>query len=128
MTKRPEFLCNLLQKFEIVLTVGPWNDEFVLVETVFTLSGLLLSAFLVNPFYVSWINWLLMDVIDESPFFQELMDPDDSACVSSQSFSGFGRCDILFFAQFNDVVPILLIEFFVLLELDVALSKREVPL
>lgn len=66
-----------------------------------------------------------MDIIDESPFFQELVDSNNCASVSGKSFSGFGRRDILFLAKLDDIVPILLIQFLVLLELDVALRVRE---
>lgn len=123
MASGPEFLGDFFEEFKVVLSVGTWNDQFVLIKTVFAFGGLrLLGLFSVR---LNLCAWLLVDVVDEAPFLKKLMDADDGAGVSCKSLSGFGGSDILVFAQLDDVVTVFLVEFFVLLEFDVALGWQK---
>lgn len=69
-----------------------------------------------------------MDVIDESPLLQEVMDPNDGTSISRQPFSGPRWSDILSLAQFDDIISILFIQIFMLFELDIVLNNKMITM
>jgi hypothetical protein len=62
-----------------------------------------------------------VEVVDEPPFFEELMNTNDGTGITRQPFPRLRSCDVLSLSELDDVVPILSVELLMLLELDVTL-------
>lgn len=116
---------NFFEQLEIIFAIRTRYNKFIFIETIFSFDQLCLFNLLLF-ICLTWnlFIWFFMNIVNESPLLEEIVNPYDSTCISRQTFSCLRWSNVLFLSQINYVVSIFLIKLFMLLKLDIALYKQ----
>lgn len=153
MTNRPVFSGHFFKELEVIFSVRSRDNEFVFIKAIFSFLdirarvdisigarvsiiwravvfirvwALVVIFLMINGVVrIGCVSFFLVDVVDESPFFEEVVYSDDGSNITRQRFSGLQGWEVLIFGEFDDMVSIFFVEFFVFFEFYVVLSREE---